>query len=139
MDPRHSPSSYPLEGGGKVSCPFSTSFQSLFAQLLLMDHLLFRSVTIRVAPCSCRGNFLCQKHLLALLIGGVLPPVQCQADLTRRHSESVQRADKCAKAQAWREVQGPRQHVAQAMQTESKWPYKAAWLLVPCVQNMKSA
>lgn len=63
-----------------------------------MDHLLFRSFTIRVAPCSCQCNFLWPKHLLALLIGGVLPPARCQADLTLRHSASAERADKCAKA-----------------------------------------
>lgn len=87
-----------------------------------MDRLLFRSFTIGVAPWYC----LCQKHLLALLIGGVFPPARCQADLTRRHSESVQRADKCAKARAQREVQGPGRPVARATQTESKWPYRAA-------------
>lgn len=112
--------------GGQVPCPFSTSFQSPCAQLLLMDRLLFRSFTIGVAPCSCQCDCLCQKHLLALLIGGVLPSARCQADLTRRHSQSVQRADKCAKAQARREVQGPGRPVARATQTESKWPYRAA-------------
>lgn len=46
--------------------------------------------------------------------------------------------DKCAKAQAPGEVQGSGQHVVQAMQTESKWPYRAtlAPVTLPRVQNM---
>lgn len=63
----------------------------------------------QVTLCSLQPNFLCKKHLLLCLIGGLPPPEWHWSDLTlEAHCECTLHVDTCVKAWTWKGGTGAR-------------------------------